>query len=168
MEGMIEPKRITVDGLEFNLNPLPALKALKLDKKIIALILPALSGAKGVDLDAEIDLSVMMTAISESLDRLSDDDTEKLFVDLLYGVQYLPAGGAVEDITGETINKVFQGKLMTLYKLAMEVMKYNKFTPFTLAGNGGLSNIIRGSIAPVPAETKSSRLSDRLGNLPTN
>lgn len=165
---MIEPKKITVDGLEFNLNPLPALKALKLDKKIIALLLPALSGIKGADLDAEIDLSLVMGAISESLDKLSDDETEKLFIDLLYGVQYLPSGAGVEDMDGSTVNKVFQGKLMTLYKLAMEVMKYNKFTPFTLAGSGGLSSIIPGLRAHAPAETKSSRLSDRLGNLTTN
>ena len=46
---MIAPKNVTIDGMEFCLNLLPALRASKLDKKIIGLVIPVFGGIEEID-----------------------------------------------------------------------------------------------------------------------
>lgn len=159
---MIEQKTITIDGIEFQLNPMNLFTALKLDKKVVSMLLPIMGNLN--DLDSEVDLGEMLETLGESLEKMSDADTEKFFTDMLTKVIAIVPGGTPVQLNRSTIESVFAGKLITLYKLVGEVMKYNKFTPFELLGAGGLTNVISGFASPTSAQKKSTGLSERLVN----
>ena len=137
---MIDPKQFEIDGLRFYTQPLPALRAMLLDKKVLALLLPALKGLKDlkVDAEADIDLGAITEALSESLSSMKDAEMTRLVIDLLSSTTYQgdKAGEANNEITEAIINQIFQGQLLTLYKVMLEVMKYNKFSPFAFLGDG--------------------------------
>ena len=140
--------KIEVDKMRFQLSPLPLLKVLRLDKKVLALVLPALSGF--TDLDAQIDFGLLSKGISEALTRMPDNDFESLALDLLSSVAYLPDNGApVEMTSAQELNTIFSGKILTIYKLLFEVMRFNKFSPFALLeGGGNLTGLISGLLKP--------------------
>ena len=143
---MIEPARKNIEGHAFVINGLPLLRALSLDKKISSLLLPIFSGVKSLGdnaLDEEFDLSAVVEGIQKGLGTLSDSEYEKIIVDLLACVQYLPSGAEVVELTDAAIlNKHFQGKMNIIYKLIIEVMRVNKFLPFALMEGGKVQNII--------------------------
>jgi hypothetical protein len=141
---MIESKKITIDGIDFQLNPLPIFTALTLDKKVISLLLPALRDMNGMNLETEIKMGSILEALGASLDKMTDDETVKFFTDLFKGVIAIPSNQPPEELNSDGFNKIFQGKLITIYKLAGEVMKYNKFTPFVLLQAGGVTTLIDG------------------------
>jgi hypothetical protein len=135
---MLEPKDLNIKEMTgvFQLKPIPALKAIKLDKKIMTLLVPVIGGLKDVSLDAGIDMSTVARGLSEALNDLDDKDTEQLIIDLLYGVVYVKSGEPPMELNEGTINNVFNGCFEKLYDLIFEVMKYNKFSPFRLAAGG--------------------------------
>lgn len=164
---MIEPKRIEIDGMSFQLVRLPAMKALRLDKKIVALLIPVISGID--NLDAEVDFAKLAGGVSEGLRALDDNDFMALVKDLLAYVTYLPEGGAPIDLNNEAaINTAFQSGLMPIYKLIIESMRYNKLSPFGFMEDGSLANIIPSSGAAGSATKKSTNKSARLGSLLPN
>lgn len=137
---MITSKIVVLDGLSFNIQPLPALTAMRLDKKVLTVVLPAISGFKNLSLDAELDLEALSRGISEALGRLPDSDFETLVIDLLACVIYMPKGETPVELTSiQQINAVFCGQIILIYKLLFEVMRFNKFSPFALLEGGGLS-----------------------------
>jgi len=140
---MLEAKEIVIDEMKFQLNPLKGFKALKLDKKIVSILMPMI---KGIDsLDSDIDFGKAISGLAEALESMKDDDYEKFILDLLSTTIYTPAG-KVPEVLGQTaIDNYFQGCATTLYQLMFEVMKYNKFTPFELVsrvGTGTLKTLI--------------------------
>lgn len=137
---MISSKKIELEGMTFNVQPLPAMTAVKLDKKVLTVVLPAISGLKNLSLDSELDLGALSMAVSEALGRLPDSEFENLVIDLLSCVIYLPKGDSPVELTSiQQINSVFCGKIVLIYKLLFEVMRFNKFSPFALLEGGGLS-----------------------------
>ena len=149
---MLEPKTITIKreggDMEFFLSPLPALTAIKLDKRVLTLLLPALSGFKELSLDSSIDLNALTKGVSEALGRMDDKDFEELVLQLLSTAVYQKQGSAPLELNDKhNINKVFGGELISLYKLLFEVMRYNKFSPFVLLEGGGsvMSRILTSS-----------------------
>ena len=162
---MLAVTKIIVDGMSFQLIPLPALKALRLDKKVVTVLIPAISGLKELNLDAQIDLESLSRGISEALSRLSDDDFENLAIDLLSSVTYIPDNAVPIELTStQEINNIFSGKLITIYKLFFEVMKYNKFSPFALLeGDGNLMSKIIGLSRPDSTKKESGTQSGKLG-----
>lgn len=162
---MIDPKTIEVDGMEFYLQPLPALKAIKLDKRIVSLLVPALGGLKDISLNTNIDMETIAKGIAEALERMEDNDVEKLVVDLLDGAAYMEKGAAAQDMTANIINTLFRGKLVTLYKLMFEVMKYNKFSPFVLVGGGDAMKKIFTSLTQTKIEKENGEKLEASGNL---
>lgn len=165
---MIEPKTITIDGMEFNLRPLPIMKALKLDKRVVTILLPVLGGVKEFSLDAKVDLKTMADGVAESLSRMENKDFEELVIDLLSGVIYLEPGKGAQEITLDIINRIFQGKLSTVYKLMFEVMKFNKFSPFELVAGGNVMNKILISASTMQEEKKNGNKLEKSGNLLEN
>jgi len=159
---MIEAKKINIDGIDFMLNPMKVFTALRLDKKVISLLLPAMKGLSGSKLDDEVDFGEILAALGESLEKMSDAETEKFFVEILQGVQIMEPGQPVKEVTPDVIGTSFQGKLMTLYKLVGEVMKFNKFTPFEMLQAGGLMSLINGSESLKSPSKKPPGISDRL------
>jgi len=134
---LLEIKTITIDNKKFQMHPLPAIRALKLDKKIVSLLLPVLSGVDGFSLDAEINLSTSITALSNSLMNMKENDFIELVKDMLSTIVYLPDGNVpIEIQSDEDINTIFQGSIITIYKLIWEVMRYNSFSPFVVVAGG--------------------------------
>lgn len=133
---MIEAKLIKINGMEFQLRPIPILSALKLDKKVVSLLLPLLGGVEDLSLDAKIDIGKGMNAIAEVLGKMPDVEFEKFVIDMLSSTVAILPGQAPQEISAGNFNTIFAGSLMTVYKLLWEVMKFNKFSPFGLAGGG--------------------------------
>lgn len=126
---------VEINGKIFKMSPLPALLALKLDKKVISLILPIFGEVKS--LDQELELGDMLKVLSNSLNTMSDQDFEKFIVDMLSTTIYMKDHSPPEHITRDKINLIFQSDIITIYKLVFEIMRYNKFSPFELVGDGG-------------------------------
>jgi hypothetical protein len=162
---MIEPKTIEMDGLKFQLHPMPSLKALRLDKKVIELLIPILGGVKELSFDAEIDLGKATDALSESLRRMDDSEFEKFAVDLLSSAVYLPVGGAPQEMNAETINSVFQGRISLMYKMIVEIMRYNKFSPFELVGDGNVVQRILSSTGQTASPKENGSKSEKSDGL---
>lgn len=159
---MIEPITKTIDGMKFNFKPLPAMKAIKLDKKVVTLIMPVLGGFKELSLDAKVDMEVIAKGLGEALGNITDEDFEKLTLDLLSGVVYLEEGKAPQEIDANVVNLIFQGKLMSLYKLMFEVMRYNKFSPFGLVEGGSVMKKIHTLLDTKAKEKKNGNRSGLL------
>lgn len=155
---MREAKNIEIKEMKFQLNPMPALKALRLDKKILSLLTPLMGGIKSLDVDKALDLKVMADSISEAVQNLGDAEWEKLVLDFLSEVTYTGKGGTMaSDLLDNTstINNVFSEDFTFIYKLIFEVMKYNKFSPFKLVGGGfGIEKILT-SLNPTKVQKKS-------------
>jgi hypothetical protein len=162
---MIEPKRIRVDGLCFDMQPLPALKAIGLDKKILTLAIPILGGLKNISLDSDIDFEAISRGLYEAFNKLDTAEFEILVSDILCKTAYMPEHGAPEELTKTTIDRIFQGSLQTLYKLIFEVMRFNKFTPFVLAEGGGVAKLIGSFVSPIKKKKKPGRKSGISENL---
>lgn len=140
---MLESKEIELDGMKFQLNPLKGFKALRLDKKVVSLCMPLIEGVQSMDED--IDLSKALTGLTSAIDNMKDADYEKFVTELLSTTIYIPTGAPPVEITPAVIDDHFQGASTVVYKLMFEVMKYNQFTPFVLAGRvgqGTLSTLI--------------------------
>jgi hypothetical protein len=133
-------KDIQIDGMKFQMYPLKGFTALRLDKKVVTLLLPVLGGLD--NLDKQIDLKTVFNGFAESLEKLSDVEFQKFVSDLLSTTQYLPEGKPPQEITPDVIDSAFRGKILVIYKLLFEVMGYNQFTPFVLVGGGGLGTDI--------------------------
>jgi hypothetical protein len=161
---MIENKDETIDGMDFHFQPLPALTALKLDKQIVSLIVPALGGLKDLSLDTKVDLKLITQGIGEALSGLKDEETEKLVLSLLSYTLYKPSGAAPYTITKEKFNQLFTGILPTVYKLIFAVMKYNKFSPFVLMEGGNAMGTMFTSMAKVGKEKMIGKESAPSGN----
>ncbi len=161
---MIEEKKITIDGMAFSLRPIKPLKALVLDKQVMALLVPILGGFKGGDskksvLDAQLDMGAIAEGITKALSSLNDSDTTKLVVDLFYGVIYFDKSGKAIEIDATNIDSIFADDFSIIYKLMFEVMKHNKFSPFKLVGGGSLTNLISGLTDTKKAGTPTGRKS---------
>ena len=139
----METKEIEIDGIKFILNSMKALEAMKLDKKLISILLPAFNGLKGLSMDANIDFGAALEGLSNSLLSMKDDEYEKFIRDMFSNVQAIkPGSPAMELRELDAINTIFAGSTMTVYKLIWEVAKFNKFLPFELVGGGtGMSGI---------------------------
>ena len=145
---MIEPKTIKIDELSFYLQPLRPLKAIRLDKQILTLLLPALGGLKDLSLDSNVDLGVLSKGVSDALQAMDGDDFEKFIIELFTSAQFMENGQPPQDLTDGVVNRIFSGKLFSIYKLVFEIMKFNKFTPFELVGDGNLMSKIGISVNP--------------------
>ncbi len=139
-------KEVVVDKHTFQIIPMGGIKAMLLDKKIITMLVPVMGGLK--DMDAEIDFKLISEGIYEALSKLSEIEYKKLILDLLAEVIFVNTNAIEGDaespaMTEHTIDKKFGRKLMVLYKLIIEVMRFNKFTPFEMvAGGKRMSSII--------------------------
>lgn len=137
---MLDTKQIVIDGITFQLHPLPILSAAKLDKRVVSLLAPVLGTVKS--LDDEIDLGKVIDVVMEALSNLSDSDYEQFIIDLCSTVICVVPGQPPTEVTSQKINEIFKGSLKTLYKLMYEIMRYNKFTPFELMAGGNVNQIM--------------------------
>jgi len=160
---MIEPKMVVVDGMKFQLTAIPALKALKLDKTVVQLLVPIFGGVQGMSLDQEIDMSAMAKGLATALTNMDNEDMVRFFIDLFIGVKYLEDGAAPQEMSAGVIDRIFTGMLISMYKLAFEVMKFNKFSPFVLVGGGNVIKAVFSSGGQNPSQTKTGTESEKSG-----
>ena len=136
---MIQPKTIDINGLKFYTQPLPAMRAVILDKKIVTLLIPVLGSLDGLKLDDEINFDEITTHLSDALAKLTDSDFKQFLLELLSTTTYQGEVGGTEEneaLSESAINKIFQGRLKSMYTLMFRIMEYNKFSPFELLGDG--------------------------------
>ena len=136
---MTEPKDVEIDGLKFQLRPIKPLLALRLDKKLVSLLLPVFKDIK--NLDTNFDLGSIFNALSGSLETLSDDDFEKFIVDMFSTTIHLSDTDGVLEVTKDKLDTIFVGKLFSIYKLLWEIMEYIYFVPILLKDHSIKSNI---------------------------
>jgi len=135
---------VRINNIDFVINKLPALLALRLDKIVIQMLIPVLGSVDGLNLDAEINPTMMFSTLSDCLSNLSEDDFTRFFKDLFSTIQVRKDNNNYYELTDDAaFNKTFEDTI-TIYRLAFEVMKFNKFSPFALAGGGNLMSKITG------------------------
>lgn len=143
---MLEPKDLTIDNVRFNLTPLRGLKVLRLDKKVISLLLPVFKGLDISNMNDEIDLGRVMEGLTSSLDSLDDVSYEKFIIDLFSSTTIVEEGKAPYNLDSQTLDTMGI-QPTTLYKAMFEVMKYNKFTPFALGlGGSGIAKMFGSAV----------------------
>ena len=131
-----------IDGITFQIQLMPALKSAVLDRKIICILAPGVGNVASNGIDTELNLESLFSGLSAGLASLDDTEYEKLIGELLCYVSAVTKEGVFELDNTQAINKVFQKKLLTLYKVIIEVMKFNGFSVFGLvAGGKGMSLI---------------------------
>ena len=114
----MEINTTTIEGMRFQINQMPTRLALKLDKKVVTLLLPIFSGITSLSLDSDLlDLDSMIKTLQASLIDMKDDEWDKFIVDMLSHVVYLEDGVEVQEMNSQIIDLKFRGKLLTIYKL---------------------------------------------------
>ena len=160
---MLEPKNTILDDVEFQFLPMDPFVVVKLEKRLMPLVLPIVAGIKGFDASAKIsevlDFGLISKALIEAIQGLSDTDFESLLKQILSHVTtVLPGAGAVDcsSIHGKT---VFSGNTLLMYKVVVEAMRFNKFLPFAVLGDGApIKEIASSLVASVSKPASGLRL----------
>lgn len=153
-------KDVEIDDLRFQLVKMKGMKAFLLDRKIIIMLLPVIGGFK--NLDSEIDFKVISEGVQDALLKMSDTEYKSLVLDLLKEVTVRPVDpkpGEAESLpmTEPVIDTHFSGKMITLYKLIIEVMRFNKFSPFEMVAGGMKMNQIVSFVGQKKKEKKTGK-----------
>lgn len=117
---MATPKTVTVNGKQFQMNPLPVLLAARVNGQLSAIFGPLLMG--------------QVPEVSKLLLGLPDAQQEAMVAALVSTTLYLPTGadaGALELKDPDGLNAAFGCDLEGLYSLLFEILEYNGF-PFFL------------------------------------
>jgi len=137
-------KKINVDGLDFQITKLPAMEAMRMEKKLMTVLAPVAMSFMNPDangtkdmMESNIDFTKVAKVVSDVLSSLPDHEYEQIIISSLRGVVYLETGKAPEEITLPVFNRIFVGQLLSVYKVMFEVMKFNKFCFFELVGGIG-------------------------------
>lgn len=136
-----------IDGLTFQIQQFPAMKALKLEARILKILSPIIDILFNMkSLDQNIDNVPITKAISGVLSNLDDNTLESIFLDMFSSTFVIISNEGIGSkptlLEKNTFNLVFVGKIITAYKLLIEVMKENHFAFFELMG--GLEKKIPG------------------------
>ena len=133
---MIEPKTVQIDEREFIIKPFTGLMAVKLDRRILRIITPALNSLSGFTGNLEnMDFGTVGTAIAECLDSFGTDDEYQAFIRDILSQTMVVMDGTPHPVYS-MFDAVFQGEVLLLYKLLFENLKHNKFSFLALAGGG--------------------------------
>ena len=168
---MRDVENVKIGEMEFQLLPMPIMEAWKWDRKILQIIAPlvkALSGmststpVEGVEESAELDFDKVSEALSDALTSLTDEQFESLVKGLTRYASRIDCQIPIPLGTNSGVEKAFADATpIELYKLLFEIARYNKFSPFALAGGGNRIGEILGSFAPSAAKKMGMSL-DRL------
>jgi hypothetical protein len=176
---------VTIGGMEFQLLPMPIMEAWKWDRKIMQILAPlikSLSGMKEADVSAEpdsedeevteekspdVDFSSVAGAITDALTALSDAELESLVKGMTKYANRIDCNPPIQLGSNTGVEKAFADHgPIEVYKLLFEIARYNKFSPFALAGGGNQIGGILGSFLP-PAVKRAGMSLDRLATSTT-
>ena len=178
---MREPVFVDVEGVNFQILPMPLIEARKWDAKILLVLAPLLGAldafgekpAEGTEPAAEVgaddvgpvepaeaekpaddvdikDFSKISTSLQAALSALPDEVMNTMIRGMLSKVTCISCeNGPLVLNCDKNIDIAFEGcGPVALYKLVFEVARFNKFTPFALAGAGDATGGILASLVP--------------------
>lgn len=162
---VLAPKQVTITRPKdeeqgpwtrtFMLHSLPVWTSNALNKNMLAIFGPSLSGIEGgLALKSGFNVGKAAEAVSKVLGDMPDEKFQDLFVKLFSTTYWLPDGQDAAALgTGaaplplkdpDNLNAAFERDLEGMYKLAVAVMEYNKFPFFARilrAGRGMLATL---------------------------
>ena len=178
---MREPAFVDVEGVNFQILPMPLIEARKWDGKIAMILVPLLGALDAFDekpakvaepaeeIEANDGAPVEPASSKDPSDDVDIKDFSKISMSLQAALSALPdevmntmIRGMLSKVTciscengplvlncDKNIDIAFEGcGPVALYKLVFEVARFNKFTPFVLAGAGGATGGILASLVP--------------------
>lgn len=128
---MIKTFDLEVDGIKFQCLPLPLTTRLRLDKQLLTLLSPI----AGKMAEASSELSAAVQSLPEILKNLPDEDFLKIVSITLSSTTAITADKGALSLADEMSRDAVFDSLLTLYKLLMEIWRFNKLTVFALAAN---------------------------------
>jgi hypothetical protein len=138
---LIEPKKVEINGRTFEIRPMRALKAARLDRKLLSILVPAIGGLgelRDLSGGATIDMEALAAGLQKGLASMSDDDFTAFVAEMVSTtVCHEPGKPPIELSDAAAVDAVFTLDLSSLYALIFEVAKYHKFIPFALLSSGG-------------------------------
>ena len=153
---MIQSQTKEIGGFAFTFTPMNPFKALVLDKKVLSLLTPIIAGIKNIEKAGEtediteiLDFKLVSEGLGEALGKMSGAEFETFARDLLRNVVVeVPGQGAFACGDDKGAMHVFTANISLMYEVMIEVMRYNKFSPFALMERGvGIDEIVT-SLAP--------------------
>lgn len=150
----MDPQEVSIDGVDYQITPLPAMRALRLKPRLLAVLGPTIAQVRRVSLEQiqrDKDLSMIGEAITAFAGRMTPDELELLVKELLYSLRkrtdpskpFLPCG------PGDTFNNEFAGRTATVYRLIGFAFEVN-YRDFFSAVSGQLGAFL----SLLTAETK--------------
>lgn len=123
---MLDQKTVNVDGDDYLLTMFPTTIGLEYQKKIAKLVGPVMAEVmKGGEGEGVNPIGLAIGKFSESLDLLDVSFIKELVI----------KGATKANGSAIVFDMEFAGKYVKLYKLALEVVKYNFEDVFTLVGS---------------------------------
>jgi len=163
---MILNKDIQMGDVMLQLRPMPVREVLKYDRKIVGIVAPVIGDFFGVDPESvdPNDITRIATAFATQLNSLPDSEYLPMMESMLSTVTFVAPGMAPAVLTADNWDSQLSGRgSLLIYKIIVEVVKYNKFLPFAA---GELLSIIgketpktAGSMPQKPTMTISSETS---------
>jgi hypothetical protein len=165
----MENKTVHIHGMKFQINQMPTRLALKLDKKVVTLLLPLFGAIDKITLESQFsDLDSTIKTFQDTLINMSDNEWDSFIVDMLSHVTYFKDGTNPVQINENVIDMAFRGKLLAIYELLFEVMKLNNFLPFELVAGGKLIQKIPGFKKQELEQKKTGNKSEKSENSKVN
>lgn len=160
-------KEVVVGSHTFYINLFDGRTALRLDRQVLRILAPALSGLDGVKelkgkslLDAEINFGMIGRGISDSLSLLGEEEFDS-FVNKMLSQTFTRGAGDQAIPVLSQFDALFNRNFIDLYRLLFEVMRFNRFTPFALVGGGGGIGAMLGFKKEQSGQKKSGKESEK-------
>jgi hypothetical protein len=128
MSKRIQTTEIAIGENVFYVRKFRALAAARISGDVIALLAPALGGISGENAEDNV-----LSRIAAGLKDLSGDRLEALLKELLIDEGCISYEGDI--LTADTLDEVFCGDVAGLFRLAIEIIKLNYQSLFTLLGD---------------------------------
>lgn len=135
MDTNIKTETSTIDDLEVTITQFPARAASRLLHKLGKGILPALGALGGIQ---DSPLAALGPVLGDLLGSMTEEESDDLLGKILAGTSVLWQGKMVPLSQTGMIDLVFSGRLVTMYKVAVQAVKVN-FGDFIAAALGALA-----------------------------
>ena len=172
---MLQPMTKAIGEYEFSFLPLSPFKGLILEKKVLTLLAPIIGGLKNLDglagnesdeerIDDVVDFAAISRGIGEALTRFTDSELESFAKGLLANVTVVVPGEGAFACDSFKGSQVFTGNFSLMYQVMIEVMRFNKFSPFALwelgGGIEGITSFVKPNKTPKKPGLASKMLDD--------
>lgn len=160
---MFKQEEKEIGGILFIVSPFSAIKAIRLQSKLLKLLLPALGGIvsgfsnnnseKFDIMNTKINGKEISTAITELFQNLDEIEQEKLMIRIFENTKIKTEAGILDLVKNGTynndaINYAFTKNIQTLYKALWFVLEVN-YSDF-LSGLAGIGDKIKTGLSDSP------------------